>query len=143
MEHRVIEEKPLVGVGVMIMRGGRVLLGKRKGAHGEGEYSFPGGHLEHMESFEDCAKRETFEECGIEIENLRFQLLANVKKYAPKQYIHVGLIADWKSANPKILEPDRCESWVWYGLDSLPEPLFEMSRLSILAYNQGKNYFDA
>ena len=136
-------EKPLVGVGVMIMRDGRVLLGKRKGAHGEGEYSFPGGHLEHGESFEECARRETLEECGMEIENVRFQLLANVKKYAPKHYVHIGLVADWKSGEPKILEPDKCESWAWYTLDRLPEPLFEMSRIVIEAYNQGKNYFDA
>ncbi|MFY9462023.1 MAG: NUDIX domain-containing protein [Candidatus Sungiibacteriota bacterium] len=143
MAHRATEEKPLVGVGVMIMRDGRILLGKRKGAHGEGEYSFPGGHLEYMESFEECARRETLEECGIEIENLRFQLLANVKKYAPKHYVHIGLIADWKSGEPKILEPDKCESWAWYELGQLPEPLFEMSRITIEAHNQGKNYFDA
>jgi len=48
-----------------------------------GEWSFPGGHLEYMESFEDCAKRETREECGIEITNIRFQFLSNVIKYAP------------------------------------------------------------
>ena len=143
MDHRAIKEKPFVGVGVMIMRGGRVLLGKRKGAHGEGEYSFPGGHLEHGESFEECARRETREECGVEIENVRFQLLANVKKYAPKHYVHIGLVADWKSGEPSVLEPAKCESWAWYTPDRLPEPLFEMSRLSILFYKQGKNYFDA
>lgn len=50
---------PKVGIGVMIFKDGKVLLGKRKGSHGDGEYSFPGGHLNYMESFEDCAQRET------------------------------------------------------------------------------------
>ena len=45
-------------------------------------YAFPGGHLEYMESFEQCARRETLEECGIEIERIRFQFVANVQTYA-------------------------------------------------------------
>ncbi len=65
-------QKPKVGVGVMILRNDKVLFGKRRGSHGEGEFAFPGGHLEYMESFADCAKREVNEECGIEIDNIRF-----------------------------------------------------------------------
>ncbi len=34
---------PKVGVGVMIMRENKVLLGLRQGSHGAGEWSFPGG----------------------------------------------------------------------------------------------------
>ena len=41
MEHN----KPKVGVGVMVFKDGKILLGKRKGAHGEGEQAFPGGLL--------------------------------------------------------------------------------------------------
>ena len=82
-----IKQKPRVGVGVMIFKNGKVLLSKRKGSHGEGEYSFPGGHLEYMESFEDCAVREVQEECGIKIKNINFLYLTNIKKYAPKHYV--------------------------------------------------------
>ncbi len=53
-----------VGVGIMIFKDGKVLMGRRKGSHGAGEYAFPGGHLDFGESFEDCAKRETLEEAG-------------------------------------------------------------------------------
>ena len=136
------EQKPKVGVGVMILKEGRVLLGKRRGSHGEGEFSFPGGHLEYMESFEDCAKRETKEECGIEIENIQFQFLSNVTKYAPKHYVHIGVIADWKSGEPEVLEPEKCESWDWYDLKLLPEPMFEMCTQAIDAHSAGENYFD-
>ena len=34
----------------------------RRGSHGAGEYSTPGGHLDPLESFEACARRETREE---------------------------------------------------------------------------------
>lgn len=33
--------RPKVGVGVAIIKDGKVLLGKRKNAHGEGTWSFP------------------------------------------------------------------------------------------------------
>ncbi len=137
------QNKPKVGIGVMILKDGKVLLGKRKGSHGEGEYSFPGGHLEYMESFEDCARREIAEECGIEVKNIRFQLLANVIKYAPKHYVHIGMIADYKSGKPKVLEPEKCESWDWYSMDDLPQPLFEMCRQGIDCYKTGGNYIDS
>ncbi len=136
------KQKPKVGVGVMIFKDGKILLHKRKGSHGEGEYAFPGGHLEYMESFEDCAKRETKEECGIEIENIRFSYLSNVVKYAPKHYVHIGLIADWKSGDPEVLEPEKCDGkWAWYDLNNLPEPMFEMCKFAIKAKEENKNYF--
>lgn len=131
-----------VGVGVMILKDGKLLLSKRKGSHGAGEYAFPGGHLEYMESFDDCAVRETKEECGIEIHNIQFLFLANVTKYAPKHYVHIGLIAEWKSGTPEILEPDKAESWDWYDLDNLPKPMFEMCKMSVESYKSKVNYYD-
>jgi len=133
---------PKVGIGVMIFKNGKVLMGKRKGSHGAGEYAFTGGHLEYLESFEECARRETLEECGVEIKNIRFQFLANVTKYAPKHYVHVGLIADWENGEPKVLEPEKCENWDWYNLEQLPLPMLEMPRLAFQALKQNKNYFD-
>ncbi len=137
-----LAQRPKVVVGVMILKDNKVLLGKRKGSHGEGEYAFPGGHLEYMESFTDCARREVNEECGIEIDNIRFQYLANITKYAPKHYTHIGLVADWKSGEPKVLEPEKSESWDWYDMDNLPQPIFEMCKLAVQCHKTGKNYLD-
>lgn len=137
------ELRPKVGVGVMIIKDGKVLLGKRKGSHGAGEYAWPGGHFEYMESFEQCAKRETMEETGMEIDNVRFLRLLNLKDYAPKHYVDVGLIADWKSGEPKIIEPDKTEGWDWYDIDNLPSPLFSTIPTYIEAYKTGKNFWDA
>lgn len=134
--------RPKAGVGVMILKDGKLLLGERRGSHGEGEYAFPGGHLEHMESFEECAKRETMEECGIEITNVRFQFLANVRKYAPKHYVHIGLLADWASGEPLVLEPDKAEGWAWYDLNALPQPMFTMSMMAVESYKDGRIYRD-
>lgn len=137
-----MDEKPKVGVGVAIFKNGKILLSKRKGSHGAGEYAFPGGHLEYLESLEDCARRETKEECGIEISNIQFQFLASVRKYTSDHYVHIGLTADWKSGEPKALEPQKSESWGWYDIEKLPEPLFEFCRLAIESFKTGRNYYD-
>lgn len=131
-----------VGLGVMVIKDGRVLLGKRKGSHGEGEYAWPGGHLEYMESIVEAAKREVREETGMEIKNVRFLRLLNLKEYAPKHYVDIGMIAEWKSGEPKVLEPDRIESWAWYDMDKLPQPLFFTTPSYLEAYRTGRNFFD-
>lgn len=131
-----------VGIGVLVFKGGKVLLCKRKGSHGAGEYAGPGGHLEFGESIIDCAKRECKEECGLEIKNIKFLCLSNIKRYI-KQYIDIGLIAEWKKGTPKVLEPDKAENWNWYGLNKLPKPLFAAEELYLKALNSGKNFFDS
>ncbi len=139
-EGYVDQKLPKVGVGVMILKDGKVLLAKRKGAHGAGEYAFPGGHLEFGESFEDCAIRETTEESGIQIGSVRFQYLANVRKYG-KHYVHIGMLADWVSGEPEVLEPEKSETWGWYALGALPEPIFEMCKLSLDSYETGRTLY--
>ncbi|MEK7588511.1 MAG: NUDIX domain-containing protein [Patescibacteria group bacterium] len=134
------DQRPKVGMGVLIFKEGKILLGKRKGSHGEGHYSAPGGHLEYMESFEDCIVRETLEESGITIKNLKFIHVANVFSYAPKHYVNICLSAEWESGEPKVLEPEKCESWSWYGLDDLPDPLFIQTKLAIENYKSGNHF---
>ncbi|MDP2637065.1 MAG: NUDIX domain-containing protein [bacterium] len=135
------EQRTRTAVGVMILKDGKILLAKRKTSHGAGEYAFPGGHLEYMEMFEDCARRETKEECGIAIQNIRFQFVANLKLYAPKHYTHIGMIADWESGEPEILEPEKAEEWGWYELDKLPQPMFKSCELALESYRNGTIYY--
>lgn len=127
----------------MVMKEGKVLLGKRKGAHGEGQFAWPGGHMEYMESFEQVAKREVKEETGMDIENVRFLRLYNLKEYAPKHYVDIGLIADWRNGEPIVMEPSKCEGWDWYDMDALPSPLFSTIPTYIEAFKTGKNFWDA
>ena len=133
---------PKVGIGVMIFKEGKVLLGKRKGSHGESQFAWPGGHMEYMESFENVAKREVKEETDMEVENVRFLRLYNLKEYAPKHYVDIGLVADWKSGEPKVMEPEKCAGWNWYDMDTLPAPLFATVPTYIEAYKTGRNFWD-
>jgi 8-oxo-dGTP diphosphatase len=102
-----MNERPLVGLGLMLLKDGKVLLGKRKSALGNGEYSGLGGHLEALESFEESLLREVAEEGGpdLKLKNLRFLCVSNLTKYAPKHYVDIGMIADWESGEPQVMEP--------------------------------------
>lgn len=120
-----MSNRPKVGVGVIVRQNGRVLLGKRKNAHGEGAWAFPGGHLEFGESWEDCARRETVEEVGINIDNVRFGSVTNdIFEKEAKHYITIFLLADIGSGVVKTMEPDKCERWEWFDWNDLPQPLF-------------------
>ena len=134
--------QPLVGIGVMVLKDGKALLGKRKGSHGNDEYAWPGGHFEYMESIVEAAKREVREETGMEIQNVRFVRLLNLKTYAPKHYIDIGLAADWKSGDPVVMEPDKFEDWRWYDPNNLPQPLFATIPSYLESLKTGKLFYD-
>ena len=136
------DNRPKVGIGVMIFKDGKVLLGKRKNAHGDGEWATPGGYLEYMESFEDCARRETKEEVGVEIDNVQFVCLFQHKKFPPRHHVGVGMKADWKSGDPQVLEPDKMVEWGWFDPDNLPSPLFGTIGYYKEIRETGRNCFD-
>ncbi len=59
-------EKPLVGVGGLVLVGDRILLVKRGYPPSRGYWSIPGGHVELGEGVLEAAARETLEETGVE-----------------------------------------------------------------------------
>jgi 8-oxo-dGTP diphosphatase len=118
------KERPKVGVAVYIRKNGKVLLQRRKGAHNPGTWCAPGGHLEMFESWENCAQRETLEEAGIEIDNIRFITATNdIFPDDGKHYITIAMVADWKSGEARIMEPDKCDGTGWFAWNELPSPL--------------------
>ncbi len=135
--------RPVVGVGVMIMKDGKTLLGRRRNILGDGEYACPGGHLEFGESLEVAARREVMEECGIEVGTLRFAYVLNVTAYPPKHFVFFVYQADWISGEPQNIEPEKCYGWDWYALNELPQPLVYSMRFAREALETGRICFDA
>lgn len=114
-----------VGVGVIVVRDGRVLLGRRTGSHGEGRWSFPGGHLEFGETVEGCARREVLEETGLVLHDLRpAPWTSDVFEAEGKHYVTLFMQARC-TGEPQLLEPHRCEGWQWFDVSALPRPLFQ------------------
>ncbi len=115
-----------IGVGVVIWRDSKFLMGKRRNSHGHNTWSVPGGHLEFGETYAECAVREALEETGMYINNVRF--LALTEDTFPedgKQYITIWVESDWKSGEPTITEPDKWVDQQWRTFRDLPSPLFE------------------
>jgi 8-oxo-dGTP diphosphatase len=116
---------PRIGIGVIVIKGKKVLLGKRKGSHGAQTWNFPGGHLDFGETPQECAQREVWEEAGIEIKDLKLGSYTNdIFKKEGKHYITIFVIAQYKSGRVKIKEPEKCEQWRWFTWNNLPQPLF-------------------
>ncbi len=64
---REYPERPVVGIGGVIIDQGRTLLIRRGNEPLLGEWSIPGGTLEIGESLEEGVARELLEETGIEV----------------------------------------------------------------------------
>ena len=132
------EPRPLVGMGVLVMRGDRVLLGQRLGTHGEGYYAAPGGHVESGESLAQAARREVREECGLEIEDIRLLSVGTYIWDKDKHYVDVDVLCQAPCGEPRNLEPENCGGWAWYDLDRLPSPLFVVTENMIASLRAGR-----
>jgi 8-oxo-dGTP diphosphatase len=64
---REYPERPVVGIGGVIIERGRTLLIRRGSEPLRGEWSIPGGMMEIGESLEEGVARELLEETGIEV----------------------------------------------------------------------------
>ena len=132
--------RPHIGMGILVLRENRVLLGKRQGSHGAGYFAAPGGHLEFGESFAAGVRREVREETGLEISELRLLSVGNYlfgRADGERHYVDVDFVCEAPSGEPQLLEPDKCEGWAWYELDALPEPLFIVTARMIEGYRAG------
>lgn len=119
------EKRPKVGIGVFIIKNRKVLLGKRRKAHGDGTWAPPGGHLEFNESPEECAKREALEETGLRIKNVRRAAFTNdCFRKEKKHYTTLFMVANYASGKLRNREPEFCGEWKWFSWDKLPKPLF-------------------
>ena len=143
-------EKTGVGVGVMLLRTGKVLLGKRNSnaekadseLHGEGSWTMPGGKLNFREKLADAAIREVFEETGIRIKKeviVMISLTNDIVEDA--HFITIGFFCEKFEGEAKVMEPDEITEWKWFALDDLPDPIFSPSKKIIDNFIKRK-FFD-
>lgn len=145
--HEKEKKKVGVGFGVMLLRDGKILLGKRHSnpekadseLHGEGTWTMPGGKLEYGESFEEGARREVFEETGIQLGKVALFCVNNDKNEFA-HFVTLGFLAQDFEGEPRVMEPDEIVEWKWFALDALPAPMFFPSVNLLRNYREKKFY---
>lgn len=126
-----------VGVSVLIQKGDRILLEKRAHSHGAGTWGPPSGHIDYGETPEQTAMRETQEETGVSINDLKFRCVTNdIFEKDQKHYITLWFQANYVAGEAKLKAPDEESEVGWFALDALPQPLF----LPLQHLIEGKTY---
>jgi 8-oxo-dGTP diphosphatase len=132
------------GVGVLLHREGKILLGLRhedpakagSELSGEGTWTMPGGSIEVGDTIVGAAKRELFEETGIVAKSLEI-LCANTDRKGEKQFVTIGVAVTEFEGEPKALEPDEIKEWKWFPLNALPSNMFSPSIKLLECYKKG------
>jgi 8-oxo-dGTP diphosphatase len=114
---REYPEAPIAGVGVVVLKGDKVLLVRRGKEPDRGRWGLPGGAVELGETVAQAAEREVDEECGIEIE-IR-DVIEVIDRIIPDDdgqiryhYILIDLLAEHRRGDP-IASSDAAEvRWV-------------------------------
>jgi len=97
--------RPIVGIGVAVLRPGAVLLARRGKPPNAGAWSLPGGAQELGETAEDAARRELAEETGLAVGPLLLAATVDSIHRDPDgrvryHYTIVDFCARWNGGDP-------------------------------------------
>jgi ADP-ribose pyrophosphatase YjhB (NUDIX family) len=121
-EERRYPRRPLVGVGAVIFRDGRILMAQRGKEPLKGWWSLPGGALEIGERLADAVAREVLEETGLEVRPLRmfeiFERIMRDDRGTPEyHYVLIDYLCEVTGGDLRAGD-DVC-AVAWMGLEEL------------------------
>jgi mutator protein MutT len=97
---REYPERPIVGVGGVLIEGGRTLLIRRGSEPLKGQWSIPGGTLETGETLEQGVQREMAEETGLRVRVLELiEVFERIMRDAEGRARYHFVIADYLCEN--------------------------------------------
>ena len=120
---RLYPKRPIVGVGVVVLRGDQVLLVRRAKRPRQGEWSLPGGAQKLGETVFEAGRREVLEETGVSVEVQG--LLDVVDSIQPDDmeriryhFTLVDVLAVWISGEARA--DDDAAEVAWFGRAAIP-----------------------
>jgi len=121
---RPYPDRPVVGVGAVVLDGERVLLVKRGHAPLKGEWSLPGGGVETGETLEQAVAREVLEETGVVIEvGPIVEVLDRISRDADGRVEHHFVLVDFvaRPSGGFLRSASDAEDAAWVQLSELPK----------------------
>ncbi len=116
--------RPLVGVGVVVLRGDEVLLVRRGKAPRRGDWSLPGGAQELGETVFEAAVREAREETGLDVAVVGLvDVVDSITRDAAGavryHYTLVDVLAEWRGGEARAA--GDAADVAWAPLDRLAD----------------------
>jgi ADP-ribose pyrophosphatase YjhB (NUDIX family) len=136
-EAKTDKQKPGIGAAIVVWQDdskSQLLLGLGHSAENREEiYAVPGGHWESGETLVDAVKRETAEEAGIEVCDVK--LISVYEFFNPeknKSYVTIGFEGILDKGVPTVMEADKKTNWGWYRPEEAVKlPLFVPDKVLI------------
>jgi len=124
---------PAPTVSIMIVDEGQVVLGKRGGPPGRGQWALPSGYVEFEDDFLSAAVQEAKEETGLAV---KLEAILNVaSSFLSPRYHFLGIYLLARPVGGVLAAGDDLEEVNWYPLPGpLPEMAFEEDRAAITQY---------
>jgi 8-oxo-dGTP diphosphatase len=131
-----------VGGGVLIFNAKKEVLLVKRGKNQKNEVGFwqkPGGEVDYGEKVIDCMKREVREETGIDIKIWGYSLHSDhIIKKDKQHWVAFNYLANLRSGNAKVMEPQKHEDVRWFPLNNLPKKINQTTKETIKNYLAGK-----
>jgi len=114
---RQYPNKPVVGVGAIILDADKILLEKRRNSPGKGKWSIPGGLVDLGETVEEAVIREVKEETGLEVHDPRLVDVVNYVSLDEKgsvlyHYVIIDYLVTSSGGKPKAASDAEDLQWV-------------------------------
>ena len=132
---REYPDRPVLAVGGVVIRDGKVLLIRRGKPPALGEWAIPGGRVELGETLEEAAEREVREETGVQVrasgichlfEDIRKDEAGRIRFH----YVIVDLFAEYRVGDP--CAADDAHEAAWLSPEDFPSLPVNQSTLHLL-----------
>lgn len=129
-----LTRRPVVGVGVIVLDGNRIVLGRRNiqgGQSYQGHWCIPCGYLEWGEEVRAAAAREFLEETGLKVDVT--DVYAVHSNFHNPYDLTVGIWFKADVVGGELRASDDLDIVDYFPLDDLPEPMAFPSDLIVIA----------
>ena len=130
--------KMKIVAGCIIKKDNKILMVKEGQKICYGQWNFPAGSVDELETILDAAIRETYEETGCKVKLTGVLPISTIKKLNGESVFHVRFIADIIEENIKV-DGEEILNVKWLDIDEIKNMANDKLRASDINLNFIKN----